>query len=143
MASGLHRYDLRDRHLIGIIGDQDTVSGMLLAGVGNVDSRQKRNFFVVDSSNYTTRLLIFIFFVLVLWIETSTTTVEEAFKDLTGRRDIAILLINQHIADTIRYLVDDYDQMLPALLEIPSKDHPYNPDKDTIFKRVSRLFSQD
>lgn len=50
MAGGLPRYDLRDRHLIGIIGDQDTVTGMLLAGAGNIDSRQKKNFFVVDSS---------------------------------------------------------------------------------------------
>lgn len=48
--TALPRYDLRDRHLIGIIGDQDTVTGMLLAGIGNMDSRQKKNFFVVDSS---------------------------------------------------------------------------------------------
>lgn len=68
---------------------------------------------------------------------------EEAFKDLTTRKDIAILLINQHVAETIRHLVDDYDQMMPALLEIPSKDHPYDPEKDTILKRVNRLFAQD
>ena len=68
---------------------------------------------------------------------------EDAFKDLASRRDIAILLINQHIAETIRHLIDDYDQMLPALLEIPSKDHPYDPQKDSILKRVNRLFAQD
>lgn len=69
--------------------------------------------------------------------------VEEAFKDLTTRKDIAILLINQHVAETIRHLIDDYSQMMPALLEIPSKDHPYDPEKDTILKRVNRLFAQD
>lgn len=69
--------------------------------------------------------------------------VEEAFKDLTTRKDIAILLINQHVAETIRHLIDDYNQMMPALLEIPSKDHPYDPEKDTILKRVNRLFAQD
>ena len=47
------------------------------------------------------------------------------------------------MAETIRHLVDDYDQMMPALLEIPSKDHPYDPEKDTILKRVNRLFAQD
>ncbi len=32
---------------------------------------------------------------------------------------------------------------MPALLEIPSKDHAYDPAKDTLLKRVNRLFSQD
>jgi len=36
--------------LLSVIGDEDTVTGMLLAGVGNVDARAKKNFFVVDSS---------------------------------------------------------------------------------------------
>jgi vacuolar-type H+-ATPase subunit F/Vma7 len=36
--------------LIAVIGDEDTVTGMLLAGVGNVDSRRASNFFVCDSS---------------------------------------------------------------------------------------------
>lgn len=48
--AALPRYDLSNRHLMGIIGDQDTVTGMLLAGAGNIDSRQKKNFFIVDSS---------------------------------------------------------------------------------------------
>lgn len=52
--------------------------------------------------------------------------IEEAFLDFTKEReDIAIVLINQHIADKIRPLVDKYVQAFPALLEIPSKDHPY------------------
>lgn len=29
---------------------QDTVTGLLLAGIGNVSDRQKKNFLVVDSS---------------------------------------------------------------------------------------------
>lgn len=29
---------------------KDTVTGMLLAGIGNVDSLQKRNFLIVDNS---------------------------------------------------------------------------------------------
>lgn len=30
-------------------------------------------------------------------VETSTETIEECFKDFTTRRDIAIVLINQHV----------------------------------------------
>lgn len=118
------RVDLRDRHLIAVIGDQDTVTGMLLAGVGNIDSRERRNFFIVDS-------------------KTATEAVEDAFTDLTSRNDIAVLLINQHVAETIRHLVSDYKQVLPALLEIPSKDHPYDPEKDSMLKQVNRLFAHD
>jgi V-type H+-transporting ATPase subunit F len=36
--------------LIGVIGDEDTVTGFLLAGVGNVDARRKSNFLIVDNS---------------------------------------------------------------------------------------------
>ncbi len=51
---------------------------MLLAGVGNVDTRSKRNYYVFDG-------------------KCDLGPIEEAFKDLTQRRDIAILLINQHV----------------------------------------------
>ncbi|KAH0067492.1 hypothetical protein KCU60_g21182, partial [Aureobasidium melanogenum] len=56
--------------------------------------------------------------------------------------DIAILLINQHIADKIRSRVDSYTQAFPSLLEIPSKDHPYDPEKDSVMKRVKKLFGE-
>ncbi len=29
---------------------QDTITGLLLAGIGNIDNKQKKNFLVVDSS---------------------------------------------------------------------------------------------
>ena len=34
--------------------------------------------------------------------------VEDAFKDYTQREDIAILLINQHVANLIRHLINNY-----------------------------------
>ena len=44
------------------------------------------------------------------------------------------------IAEKIRHRVDAYNAAFPSLLEIPSKDHPYDPDKDSVLKRVRRLF---
>ena len=35
---------------IAIIGDEDSVTGFLLAGIGSVDRSKKTNFLVVDSS---------------------------------------------------------------------------------------------
>ena len=40
------------------------------------------------------------------------------------------------IAEMIRHLLDVYEQPIPAVLEIPSKDHPYDPTKDTILRRA-------
>ncbi len=52
------------------------------------------------------------------------------------------MLINQHIADKIRPKVDAYNEAFPSLLEIPSKDHPYDPEKDSVMKRVRKLFGE-
>lgn len=49
MASALHT-EAQQGQLIGVIGDEDTVTGFLLAGVGHVDVRRKSNFLIVDSS---------------------------------------------------------------------------------------------
>lgn len=91
--------------------------------------------------------------------KTDNTAIEEAFdRFTTERKDIGILLINQHvrlpqpllwtrltlykIAERIRHRVDTYTAAFPALLEIPSKDHPYDPEKDSVLRRVRRLFGE-
>jgi len=112
------------RSLLAVIGDQDTVTGLLLAGTGHVGSDQKSNFLIVDP-------------------KTETSTIDKTFYEFINRQDVAIVLINQHIADRIRYQVDNYTAAFPSLLEIPSKDHPYDPDKDSILKRVQKLFGRD
>ncbi|KZT56586.1 vacuolar ATP synthase [Calocera cornea HHB12733] len=110
-----------DRILIAVIGDEDSITGLLLAGIGHINSHQKKNFLVVDS-------------------KTQTSTIEAAFNEFTERKDIAILLINQHIAERIRLTVEKYQDAFPTVLEIPSKDHPYDPSKDSILKRVQRMY---
>ncbi|EOQ99635.1 V-type proton ATPase subunit F [Wallemia ichthyophaga EXF-994] len=112
------------RTLIAAIGDDDTITGLLLAGIGNVDegSEKKQSNFYVHEQHAQLSVL------------------EDHFRQFTQEReDIAILLINQHIAELIRPLVEKYTQPFPALLEIPSKEHPYDPEKDTILKRVQKL----
>ena len=48
----------------------------------------------------------------------------------------------QQIAERIRNVVDSFADAFPAVLEIPSKDHPYDPEKDSVLKRVRRLFGE-
>lgn len=116
----------KDRHFLAVIGDEDSVTGLLLAGIGHVTQPPdaQKNFLVVDA-------------------KTENSTIEQAFDNFTQKRkDIAILLINQHVAEKIRDRVDTYTEAFPAVLEIPSKDHPYDPEKDSVLKRVRRLFGE-
>jgi V-type H+-transporting ATPase subunit F len=53
---------------------------------------------------------------------------------------MAILLITQQVANDIRHLLDDYNQAFPSILEIPSKDHPYDPSQDSVLKRIQKMF---
>ena len=132
--------DTRDRHLIAVIGDQvhndyhsssipsqDTVTGMLLAGIGATDIRQRRNYLVVDSSNQNARISSPPF---VSCIETTDAQIEEAFKQFTRtRHDIAIILLTHSVAARIRHLVDEYAGIMPVVLEIPSREgEGANPD---------------
>ncbi|KAL6550472.1 V-type proton ATPase subunit F [Orobanche minor] len=63
--------------LIAVIADEDTSTGFMLAGVGNVDLRRKTNYLIVDS-------------------KTMVKQIEDTFKEFTTREDIAIVLISQY-----------------------------------------------
>jgi V-type H+-transporting ATPase subunit F len=47
------------------------------------------------------------------------------------------------VADEIRHLISKYDRIFPTILEIPSKDVPYDESKDPIVQRVQRLLGRD
>ena len=53
----------------------------------------------------------------------------------------AVLIVVQ-IAEKIRDTVDKFTDAFPAVLEIPSKDHPYDPEKDSVLRRVRKLFGE-
>lgn len=115
---------LEDGHLIAVIGDEDTVTGLLLAGVGNVEGVQRTTNFLVVTS------------------KTETIDIERAFRAFTAREDIAILLINQFIAQRIRELIEEHESLLPTIVEIPSKEHPYDESKDSMMTRVKLLTAE-
>lgn len=108
---------------MALMGDEDTCTGFLLTGVGNVDSARKKNFLVVTS-------------------RTPVEQIEEAFKEFITRADIRILLITQPVADEIRHLLVLHTSAIPAILEIPTKDRPYDGSRDWIMKRVKSMFGQ-
>lgn len=99
------------------------MTGFLLAGIGH-RTADKSNFLVVKS-------------------DTPMQAVERAFSDFTDRDDIGIVLINQHVANDIRHLLKGYNKTIPTVLEIPSKDQPYDPQQDYIMQRVSGLLNTE
>ncbi|XP_054710790.1 V-type proton ATPase subunit F-like [Uloborus diversus] len=110
--------------LIAVIGDEDTCVGFLLGGIGELNKSRQTNFMVVEKN-------------------TSASEIEETFKSFLKRDDIDIILINQNIAEMIRYVIDAHTKPVPAVLEIPSKDHPYDPNKDSILRRAKGIFQAE
>lgn len=74
---------------------------------------------------------------------TLPTDIETTFQGFLARDDIGIILINQNIAELIRHLIDAHTAPIPAILEIPSKDQPYDANKDSILKRAKGLYSAE
>lgn len=68
--------------------------------------------------------------------DTAVSEIEDCFKRFVKRDDIDIILINQNYAELIRHVIDAQTSPIPAVLEIPSKDHPYDASKDSILRRA-------
>ena len=114
----------RGSGLVAIIGDEDTVTGFMLAGIGQRDKVNGSNFFIVDAE------------------KTSPAKIIDTFKNFTTRPDISLILISQPVAEMIRATLDQYNDPIPAVLEIPSKDTPYNPAIDPLMLRINKMLGQ-
>jgi V-type H+-transporting ATPase subunit F len=101
--------------LIGIIGDEETVTGFLLAGIGERNESSKNFYIITKEEKYQ---------------------IEEIFASLINRSDMGIILICQHIADQIRDSIEKHNEIVPTILEIPSKNFPYQPEKDSIMQKA-------
>jgi V-type H+-transporting ATPase subunit F len=122
MASKL-RYKDGEQRMIGVIGDEDTVTGFLLAGVGDKNGKNGANFFVVSKA-------------------TSLGEIEDAFRTMAARDDISMILIVQHIANDIQHAIEAHTAALPCVLEIPSKSVAYDPAKDVVLAKLNRYLGE-
>ena len=93
------------------------MTGFLLSGIGHRTATGS-NFLIVNQ-------------------DTKLQLVEEAFQNFSTRDDVGIILINQHVANDIRHVLKDYSETIPTVLEIPSKEHPYDAEQDYIMQRVN------
>nr|XP_048281316.1 V-type proton ATPase subunit F-like [Myodes glareolus] len=105
--------------LIAVIGD--TVTGFLLGGIGELNKNRHSIFLVVEK-------------------DTTINEIEDTFRQFLNRDDIGIILINQYIAEMVRHTLDAHQRSIPAVLEIPSKEHPYDAAKDSILRRAKGMF---
>ncbi|KAM0688658.1 H(+)-transporting V1 sector ATPase subunit F [Conglomerata obtusa] len=89
-----------ERNRVGIIGDEDTIIGFQICGL--VDNVVQRNFIPVTN-------------------ETPEEDLIRYFKELSVREDISIVFVCDFVAAKIRNVMDECRQMMPSILEIPSK----------------------
>lgn len=73
--------------------------------------------------------------------ETNTKDILDFFEKLRHRKDIAIILIESHIARKIQVHTVDikstyYKNSLPIMLEIPSKGMPFKVEEDKFVARA-------
>ncbi|KAA6399917.1 MAG: V-type H+-transporting ATPase subunit F [Streblomastix strix] len=108
--------------LVAVIGEEDLITGLLLTGLGNISDSKQPNYFIAD-------------------IKTPREDIEEAFHKFTHRHDIGILIITQYIAEKIRDKLEEFENPLPAILEVPGKNIEYDSSKDAILRRAQRLFA--
>ena len=68
--------------------------------------------------------------------ETETKDIEASLKTFLARSDVGIVMITQCHAEKVRHLIDAHVEPIPTILEIPSKDNPYDAEKDSVLKRA-------
>jgi V-type H+-transporting ATPase subunit F len=106
--------------LVSVIADATTVTGLLLTGIGERNAKGEQNFMIVDR-------------------DTTDAMIEAQMKQLIDRDDIGVILISQNVAERVRQLIVNHEKLFPTILEIPSKDNPYDPEKDTIVLRAAAI----
>ncbi|CAG9570460.1 putative vacuolar ATP synthase subunit [Leishmania major strain Friedlin] len=127
------RYRNGEQRIVGIIGDEDTVTGFLLAGVG--DNRVMLNQRENPEEGQQSKLPPNYY---VVTPSMPLSEIEEAFTTMCRRKDIGIIIICQHIANDIRHLLEEHNSVIPCILEIPSKGQKYDAEKDFVLEKITR-----
>lgn len=89
------------RTRIGIIGDEETLTGFLIAGIENVQDDQN---------------------LIQVSLNTSDEDLRKSFRNLTNRKDLAIILVCDFVADKLKEEIGLYTETVPAVLVIASKN---------------------
>ncbi|RNF02339.1 ATP synthase subunit [Trypanosoma rangeli] len=124
------RYKNGDELIVGVIGDEDTITGFLLAGTGdnsatvNEGKGEKKE---VIQPNY-----------IVVNPNTPLADIEAAFTNMCNNDLIGIIVICQHIANDIRHMIEEHKEPIPCILEIPSKGGVYDAEKDFVLGKITR-----
>jgi len=108
------------------MADEQTVTGFLLAGTGQRGKDGSQNFMIVNK-------------------DTNDDALEQTFKTWTNKEEVGIILIGQSYAERIRNMIVEHqeneEKLLPTILEIPTKECPYDPTKDgMLVKAASKLY---
>ncbi|KAM0679238.1 hypothetical protein BDAP_000105 [Binucleata daphniae] len=90
-----------ERDRVGIIGEEDTITGFKICGLEQ--GKTKKNFIAVND-------------------QTPEEELSKHFFELTKRDDISIIFINDFAADKIRSIMNQPRDLIPSILEIPSKN---------------------
>lgn len=88
--------------VIAMIADEDTITGMLLAGAGASGPGERRNFFVCTP-------------------DTPKAELRAAFDRLIARADVSALFVAKFAAEKLQDAISAYEGKGPVLLEIPGK----------------------
>lgn len=110
--------------LIAVIGDEDTVVGFLMGGIGEWHPVHGTNFLVVDK-------------------DMDDAALAGCLRSFMKRSDVDIILITLPCAARVRAIIDAHTALFPVILEIPSKDCPYDPEKDPILVNALHVVSPD
>lgn len=114
--------------LVAVVADESTVTGFLLTGIGERGKDGLRNYLIVDK-------------------DTSDSQLEDGFARFL-RDDVGVVLIAQSLAERVRSMIVEHqnneEKLVPTILEIPSKDAPYDPTKDgMLVAAAQKLFGQE
>lgn len=99
---------MESRKKVGLIADDGCIKGFIMAGL--ISDNRQNNFFIVDK-------------------KTSEEILEQNFKELINRKDIAIVFVADFVAKKIKFLLKNFKEVVPTIMTIPTKEGNFDEQK--------------